>query len=92
MIEVETLQGPISVQKLRSRAVPQTKFALATPRLPSGRKGQLVRRTASSHCPYCDQRMQLVRTIPRLGPAWPTLLAFYCAPCCHAETKQERAV
>jgi hypothetical protein len=46
----------------------------------------------TSLCPHCDQPMQLVHTIPPLGPAWPTLLAFYCAPCCHAETKEKRAV
>ena len=33
--------------------------------------------------------MQLVRTIPAFGPAWPALLAFYCAQCQHAETIEE---
>jgi hypothetical protein len=33
--------------------------------------------------------MRLVRTIPAVGPAWPALLAFYCAPCQHAETIEQ---
>jgi hypothetical protein len=40
--------------------------------------------------PALQQPMKLVHTIPPLGPSWPTLPAFYCAPC-HAETEQERA-
>src|SRR5262249_725374 len=39
-------------------------------------------------CPHCDQPMKLVHTIPPLEAAWPALLAFYCAPCFHAETKE----
>jgi hypothetical protein len=46
----------------------------------------------TSRCPHCDEPMRLVRIIPPLEPAWPSLLAFYCAPCSHAETKEERAV
>jgi hypothetical protein len=30
--------------------------------------------------------MKLVHAIPPLEPAWPTLLAYYCHPCCHAKT------
>jgi len=45
----------------------------------------------TSLCSHCDRPMKLVRSIPPLGPAWPTLLAFYCSPCCHAETKEDRA-
>ena len=42
-------------------------------------------------CPRCAQPMRLVRTIPPLEPSWPELLAFYCAPCHHAETITDRA-
>jgi len=45
----------------------------------------------TSPCPHCDQPMKLVHTIPPLEAAWPALLAFYCAPCLHAETKEEHA-
>jgi hypothetical protein len=33
--------------------------------------------------------MKLVHAIPPLEPAWPTLLAYYCEPCCHAETVRD---
>jgi hypothetical protein len=45
----------------------------------------------TSFCPQCNRPMKLVHTIPPLEPAWPALLAFYCAPCSHAETKEDRA-
>ena len=44
-----------------------------------------------SFCPHCNRPMKLVHTIPPLEPAWPVLLAFYCAPCRHAETKRDHA-
>ena len=42
----------------------------------------------TSSCPHCCQPMKLVHTIPPLSPTWPAILAFYCAPCQHAETKE----
>jgi hypothetical protein len=39
-------------------------------------------------CPLCHQPMKLVRRIPALG-SLPTLQAFYCAPCRHAEAKEQ---
>jgi hypothetical protein len=41
-------------------------------------------------CPHCEEPMKLVHTIPPLAPEWPPLLAYYCASCCHAETKHGR--
>jgi cytochrome c553 len=43
-------------------------------------------------CRHCGNSMRLVRTIPAVGPAWPALLAFYCAECHHAETKEEERI
>ena len=42
-------------------------------------------------CPHCSQPMELVRTVPAVGPAWPALLVFYCRSCGHADTHEERA-
>ena len=44
----------------------------------------------SSFCPHGNQPMKLVHTLRPLEPAWPALLAFYCAPCSHAEAKEHR--
>src|ERR1700730_3532466 len=43
----------------------------------------------TSFRPHCNQP-KLVHTIPPFAPAWPAVLAFYCAPCSHAETKEHR--
>jgi len=40
-------------------------------------------------CPTCNQAMELMRTIPAVGPAWPALLAFHCKSCNEAETVEE---